>query len=233
VDLLASGDIEVLGLLPYSSNYVFLAKVTAEDAETVAIYKPRRGEQPLWDFPPETLADREVAAAVVSDASGWNLVPPTVLRPDAPLGPGSMQLFIPHDPDRHFFVLMEEERYRRIFTEFVAFDVVINNADRKGGHILEDADGRLWGVDHGLSFNIEPKLRTVIWGLAGEELPPNVRAGLERIVAAFDSGDLPARLDGLLTPEEIIETRARAEVLLLKNEYPAPMGPRPTPWPLV
>ena len=134
--LLETGRVEVLGLLPYSSNYTFLARVGDGDTTILAVYKPRRGETPLWDFPPGTLAAREVAAYKVSKASSWDLVPPTVLRDDAPLGPGSLQIFIEHDPERHYFVLMDDhsDELRR----FAAFDVVVNNADRKAGHVLAD-----------------------------------------------------------------------------------------------
>ncbi|HYZ46648.1 MAG TPA: hypothetical protein VE712_03195, partial [Actinomycetota bacterium] len=156
--LLSSGDVEVLSLLPYSSNYVFLARVRNEETDALAVYKPRRGERPLWDFPRGTLAAREVAAFLVSEAAGWGKVPPTVLRADAPLGVGSLQLFIEHDPERHYFTLMEERAEDLV--AFAAFDVVINNADRKSGHVLEDADGRLWAVDHGVTFHPHDKLRT-------------------------------------------------------------------------
>src|SRR5680860_1009798 len=162
VELLNRGEVEVLGLLPYSSNYVFLARITAEGEEALAVYKPTRGERPLWDFATGTLAAREVAAFMLSEAADWGLVPPTVLRSDAPMGAGSLQLFIDHDPERHCFVLAEERLDD--LRPFAAFDVVINNADRKGGHVVEDSDGRLWGVDHGLSLIhiSEPTRRTPI-----------------------------------------------------------------------
>ncbi len=233
MDLLASGAIEVLGLLPYSSNYVFLTKVSDVHDEILAVYKPQRGERPLWDFPSGSLAAREVAAYAVSAAGGWDLVPETIYRGDAPHGPGSLQVFVEHDPERHFFVLMEDPGLRDTFASFAAYDVVINPADRMGGHVLADEEGRLWGVDHGLSFHIEPKLRTVIWGLAGDPLPETAKAKLTQTVDAFRSGGLAERLSSLLSPEEVIETQARAEALLLDGVYPAPTGPRPVPWPLV
>lgn len=230
--LLETGRIEVLGLLPYSSNYTFLARVGADDSTTLAVYKPRRGETPLWDFPPGTLAAREVAAFMVSDAAGWNLVPPTVLRDDGPLGPGSLQTFVEHDPERHYFVLMDDhgDELRR----FAAFDVVVNNADRKAGHVLEDSAGRLWAVDHGLTFNTEPKLRTVIWAFAEEPLGNELRAPLETLGAtlAEDSG-LGGRLAKLLSPEESDATLARVEDLLVEDRFPAPGPNRPLPWPLI
>lgn len=232
LDLLTRGEIEVLGLLPYSSNYTFLTKVVRDQGQVHAVYKPRRGERPLWDFPQGTLAAREVAAYVTSAEAGWDLVPPTVLRPDAPLGDGSVQLFIPHDPERHFFVMQEEATYD--LRVFAAFDVVINNADRKGGHVIEDAEGKLWALDHGVSFHVEPKLRTVIWDYADEELGVPARAGLEKLRSSFERDDgAAARLNGLLVAEEIDATRARVEALLDMNRFPLPGTDRPLPWPLI
>ncbi len=227
----SEGTLEVLGLLPYSSNYVFLTKVTWGDAELHAVYKPIRGERPLWDFPTGTLAAREVAAYEVSAAAGFDFVPPTVMRMDAPLGPGSIQRFIPHDPERHYFVLLDEAP--EAMALLAALDIVINNADRKGGHVIEGEDGRLWGVDHGLTFNIEPKLRTVIWAFAEQVIPALVVGRLEKVRAAFTGGDLRGRLAPLLSPEEISETEARLDHLLLTGKYPAPEGRFSIPWPLV
>ena len=232
LDLLKGGQIEVLGLLPYSSNYTFLARLTDGDTQTLAVYKPRRGERPLWDFPTGTLAQREVGAWLVSEATGWHLVPPTVLRMDAPMGPGSMQLFIDHDPERHYLVLMEERL--ESFQTFAALDVIINNADRKAGHVIEDAIGRLWAVDHGISFHIEHKLRTVIWQFAGERLGAEVREGLETVGAQLaEPGSLGGKLSALLSRAEAEATLARVEALLVEDRFPAPAGDRPLPWPLV
>ena len=222
----------MLGLLPFSSNYVFLVKVTAAEQEAHAVYKPQRGERPLWDFPAGTLGAREVAAYLVSDAAGWHLVPPTVMRLDGPLGGGSLQLVIEHDPERHYFVLMHERGPE--MATFAAFDVVINNADRKGGHVIEGRDGRLYGVDHGLSFNLEPKLRTVIWAFAEDPVEESLRTDLERLRTALAPGTpLATRLDELLSPAETAETLARLEVLLAEGRFPAPEGPFDMPWPLV
>ena len=232
VELLENGRVEVLGLLPYSSNYTFLARVGDGDSTILAVYKPRRGETPLWDFPPGTLAAREVGAYRVSEASGWDLVPPTVLRDDAPLGPGSLQVFIEHDPERHYFVLMDDHADE--LREFAAFDVVVNNADRKAGHVLEDAGGRLWAVDHGLTFNAEPKLRTVIWAFAEEPLGDDVRARLEKLGATLsEDSKLGGELTKLLSREEADATLARVEDLLVEDRLPAPGPNRPLPWPLI
>lgn len=229
--MLETGVIEVVGLIPYSSNYTFLAKVSAGAREVHAVYKPRRGERPLWDFPDGTLGSREVAAWLVSDAS-WGIVPPTVLRADAPLGSGSLQLFIPHDPERHYFVLMDDHLDE--LAEFAAFDAVVNNADRKAGHVIEDMTGHLWAVDHGLTFHVEPKLRTVIWAFAEERLTSPIRTKLEALGAALaDDGGLGTELAALLSAEEASATLDRVESLLLEDRFPAPQGPRPLPWPLI
>ncbi len=232
LDLLSGGDIEVLGLLPYSSNYTFLTKVTKDGRELLAVYKPRRGERPLWDFQHGSLAAREVAAYEVSRAAGWHLVPPTVLRDDAPLGNGSLQLFIEHDPERHYFVFVEQEG--RDLRSFAAFDAAINNADRKGGHVIEARDGKLWAVDHGVSFHVEPKLRTVIWVYAEDPLSADALDALQRLEAELEPGrPLYERLGGLLAAGEVDATRARVRDLLRSGSFPAPSTDRPLPWPLI
>jgi hypothetical protein len=230
--VLEVGVVDVMGLLPYSSNYTFLARVGEGADEVLAVYKPQRGERPLWDFKRGTLAAREVAAFLVSQGLGWGLVPPTVMRTDAPLGPGSLQLFIEHDPDRHYFTIMEGRPDE--FEVFAAFDVVINNADRKAGHVLEDARGRLWAVDHGVSFHVDPKLRTVIWQFAGESLSTEVRSSLENLGAALaEDSELGGELTRLLSRPEVEATLARVEALLVDDCYPQPGRDRPLPWPLI
>ena len=221
---------DVLGVLPYASNYTFLARVGEGSAESLAVYKPSRGERPLWDFPEGTLARREVCAYLVSEAGGFHFVPPTVLREDAPLGSGALQLFIEHDPERHYFELADGRL--KDFAPFAAFDVVVNNADRKAGHILEDEVGKLWGVDHGLTFHPEYKLRTVIWEFAESALPPELVSNLERLRTALDAG-LGERLAELLSAREAEAVAARLQVLLAEGRFPAPRGFHPLPWPLV
>ena len=230
LQLLESGDIEILGLLPHSSNYTFLARVRADGEETLAVYKPRRGEMPLWDFPDGTLCSREVAAYEVAETLGWPAVPPTVLR-DGPEGPGSVQLFVDHDPEAHYFTLRERraEDFRRI----AAFDVVINNADRKGGHCLLAGDGRIFLVDHGVSFSAEPKLRTVIWDYAGDPLPDDVCRDIARLVEQLHGGRVRDRLDELLTTREIEATIRRARRLSASGQLPQPGPGRHYPWPPV
>jgi uncharacterized repeat protein (TIGR03843 family) len=232
LELLSSGDLEVLGLLPYSSNYVFLARLCKDGREALAVYKPRRGERPLWDFPRGTLAAREVAAYLVSEAAGWRIVPPTILRADAPMGAGSMQLFVEHDPERHYFTLVEERLNE--FAVFATFDVVVNNADRKAGHVLEDAEGYLWAVDHGVSFHTEEKLRTVIWHLAEDPLDDASVNGLLRLEAALkEDGSLARQLEKLLSQRESAATLRRVERLLRNRRLPSPSSDYHLPWPLI
>ncbi len=232
LQLLRTGDVEILGLLPYASNYTFVARVKREKQETLAVYKPRQGERPLWDFPHGTLAAREVAAFRLSESAGWNIVPPTVLREDAPEGGGSMQLYIEHDPERHYFILMDERRDD--LAAFAAFDVVVNNADRKSGHVIEDASGKLWAVDHGLTFHTQPKLRTVIWAYTDDPLTDDVRRALERLGDSLsDPKKLGGELAQLLSEEEAAATLARVETLLVEDRFPGPGADRPLPWPLI
>lgn len=219
------------------------------DPSDLAVHKPRDGERPLWDFPTGTLHRREVAAHAVDRALGAGLVPTTVLRDDGPFGPGSLQAFVPHDPARHYLALRPDLADDAVLRDRVALlaalDVVIDNADRKGGHVLvADGDGpvgpRLRAVDHGVTFNVDPKLRTVVWDLAGTPLPDAVRAAVAGVAAALDGGTAPSpaagladRLAVLLAPEEVEATRARAEALLAAGHLPEPTGPNPLPWPLV
>jgi len=228
-ELLGAAELEVVGRMRYSSNATFLVEAKAEGVELVAIYKPRRGERPLWDFPEGTLCHREVAAYELSAAMGWGLVPVTILR-DGPLGEGAVQRFVEHDPDEHYFTLLEgrEDRFR----EFAVFDVLANNTDRKGGHCLRDeANDVVVGIDHGLTFHPAWKLRTVIWDFAGEPVPPPLG---DDVCRALDEmrGALGERLRHHLTEVEIeaIEYRARA---LLAQGFPYPDDYRSTPWPLV
>jgi uncharacterized repeat protein (TIGR03843 family) len=232
LEVLEHGSMETLGLLPYSSNYTFLAMACLSGVEIKTVYKPRRGERPLWDFPRGTLAAREVAAFLVSGAGGWDVVPPTVMRTDAPMGEGSVQQYIPHDPERHYFVLADERL--NDFPELAAFDIVINNADRKGGHVIEDAEGNLWAVDHGLTFNLDDKLRTVIWEFAGDPLGGDTIARLEEVkVGLRDAAGLGGDLQTLLSPPEAAATLLRVEALLAEGTFPAPDSEYRLPWPLV
>lgn len=221
------------GLVGWSSNDTALVSITDGMIELLAVYKPRRGERPLWDFPRGTLCNREVAAFLVSAALGWDIVPPTVLR-DGPKGPGSVQLFIHHDPDVHYFTLTDDDGLHDRLKQFAAFDVITNNADRKSGHFVRDAQGHLWGIDHGLTFNVVPKLRTVMWNFADQPVPEAILVELEDLSAALDAGaGLRCALDNLLAPEEIRITQARVRRLLEAKRYPKPGAGPSYPWPPV
>ena len=178
--LLAQGDLDVQGMLPWSSNYTLLATVRSNGLQGLAVYKPRRGERPLWDFARGTLCQREVAAYLLNAALGWNLVPPTVLR-DGPYGIGSVQLFIDADQEAHLFTMQKEGGFESAIEQLAVFDVLANNADRKSGHCLKGNDGRLWAIDHGICFHAEPKLRTVLWDYAGKPLRPDILADLRAL----------------------------------------------------
>jgi Phosphatidylinositol 3- and 4-kinase. len=229
---LASGQIEILGLMPRSSNYTFLASARGEDGEpdVLAIYKPRRGEIPLWDFPEGTLCQREVAAYVVSQWLGWPFVPPTVLR-DGPEGIGSAQLFVEFDPEEHYFTL--QETHVDAFRDVALFDAVVNNADRKAGHCLRARDGRIFLIDHGVCFNEDAKLRTVIWEYLGEPIPEGRLNDLHRLSLALGGPDEALRSDlgALLSDAEIGATRARVDSLQVSGRFPEPGAERPYPWP--
>jgi hypothetical protein len=228
---LASGELEVLGRIPWASNATVLAKVTHEGLEGLAVYKPARGERPLWDFPNGTLYRREVAAYLVSERLGWRLVPPTLAR-DGPLGIGSVQLYVDADPEVTAFELLADGNPS--MARIAAFDVVTNNADRKAGHCLAALDGHVWAIDHGLCFHVQAKLRTVLWDLAGDRLEAAVLADLETLAAeAADGGALAADLAGLLEPDEVAALARRASNLVRTGRLPAPRGERAYPWPLV
>lgn len=229
LDHLAAGALELVQRMPWSSNATFLATVTHEGSATLVIYKPQRGERPLWDFPNGTLWAREMAAYEVSEAAHWAIVPPTVER-EGPFGRGAVQLFVDHDPDEHYLELRDEFADR--FRAFAAFDVIINNADRKSGHCIVGRDRRVWGIDHGVSFHVDDKLRTVIWDYCGEPLPADVVDGVCRVARALDAG-LGDRLGELLHPAEVAAIRTRAQRLLERGVFPDPRGDYPYPWPLV
>jgi len=228
LELLATAEIEVLGRMPYSSNATFLVDlVVDDDVPAQAIYKPERGEQPLWDFP-GSLYMREVGAFLLSEQLGWGHVPPTI-EVDGPAGIGSLQLFMPAMFEEHYFTMLDDRQWHRAFKEICAFDFVANNTDRKAGHILLGEDGELWAIDNGLSFHQEFKLRTVIWDFAGEQLSDEVADGL----TAFLDAGLSADLAELLTPFERDATLTRARSLLHAGEYPSDPTGRRYPWPMV
>ncbi|GHA05924.1 phosphatidylinositol kinase [Streptomyces canarius] len=255
-ELLARGELTVRGRIREASNAALFCTVALDGREASCVYKPVAGERPLWDFPDGTLAGREVAAYEVSEATGWGLVPPTVLRA-GPYGEGMCQLWIDVHPEAELLALVDggepepgwkaigfaevgedrtallvhadDERLRRL----AVLDAVINNADRKGGHLLPTAEGRLYGIDHGVTFNVENKLRTLLWGWAGEPLTAEAVDVLKGLRDGLE-GELGRRLAALITAAEIDATRARVDALLTSGLHPEPSGEWPAiPWPPV
>ena len=226
LSFLANGEIEILGLLPYASNATLLTRVVDGKHEGLAVYKPRRGERPLWDFPSGSLCLREFAAWIVSRELGWHLVPPTVLR-DGPAGFGALQLYIDEDEEADVRRLLHTHPHdlRRV----ALFDAVINNADRKGGHLIIDTRAKLWGVDHGVSFSVEPKLRTVIWAFEGETIADDMLSDLETFTT---DGIRAAELAEVLHASELDALCRRVSKLLRTKRFPVPDPNRHhVPWP--
>ncbi len=221
---------EVHGRIAGSSNATLLVTCRLEGHELLAVYKPARGERPLWDFP-GGLFRREVGAYVLSEFLGWSLVPETVIREEGPFGPGSVQRYVEEDGTSHYFTLRDEPRWHPLLMKLCAFDVVANNADRKSGHVLL-AEDRLWAIDNGLCFNRHDKLRTVIWDFGGVPLAPDVLEDLGRIERA----GLPPSLCDLLAPDEATATLERTLALLAERALPELVDDGewpPYPWPLV
>ncbi len=228
--LLSVGRLKVLGLMPECSNYTFLVRASADGRQALAVYKPQRGETPLHDFPYGTLCKRERAAYLLSEALGWKLVPLTVTRESAPMGFGSLQLFIEADPNKHYFTLAPGRR--EVFLRFALFDWVINNADRKSGHCLLDTAGHIWGIDHGLSFHTLPKLRTVIWDFAGEPVPRPLLTQVCALLPRLSGSEAWAvELRALLDPAEIAALGQRGRGIEAAGVFPHPRSQRSYPWP--
>jgi hypothetical protein len=227
--LLGAGELSVEGRLVDASNATLYCAVSADGVTAACVYKPVAGERPLWDFPDGSLAEREVAAYELSQATGWAIVPPTVYR-DGPLGPGMVQLWIAQDESVDVVGLIRR-RNALALRRIAVFDAVINNADRKGGHLLPTGDGHVYGVDHGVSFHVEDKLRTVLWQWAGNRLPAEIVADLEALRAQLDVG-LGERLHELLTTREVRRAMRRVDRLLSTGRHPEPSGDwPPVPWP--
>jgi uncharacterized repeat protein (TIGR03843 family) len=224
--LLARGEITLKGRMPCSSNATFLAEVALEGATSLAVYKPARGERPLWDFP-RGLFRREIAAYHLSEALGWGLVPLTLGR-EGPYGEGSLQAFVDADFAQHYFTLVEDPGHRPRLERICAFDLVANNADRKSGHCLL-AGSTVYAIDNGLCFHAEPKLRTVIWDFAGDPIPPAVLDDVRRLL---DTG-LPRAVTSLLTSDERRALTARAQKLVADGHFPVDETGTRYPWPLV
>ncbi|MGA1312665.1 MAG: SCO1664 family protein [Ilumatobacteraceae bacterium] len=226
-EILATGEINVEMRMPYSSNATFLVRVTAGEQSLRAIYKPLRGERPLWDFAPG-LHRREVAAYRLATAMGFGFVPITLLR-DGPIGEGSLQLLIDADFEQHYFTLHEQRPdLHPKLREVAVFDILANNTDRKSGHVLIDTDDNIWGIDHGLCFSADFKLRTVIWEFGGEEIDDSLIAAVERV-----AGSLPLDVSSLLDDDEVVALGERAAWLLEHRRLPVDPTGRRYPWPLV
>lgn len=229
--ILQGGELRLEGEFLWGSNATFYVLAALEGQTLKAVYKPLRGERPLWDFPPRTLAKREVAAYLVSQALGWELVPPTVFRREAPYGAGSIQLYIEHDPEYHFFTFTKQDRER--LRPVVAFDLIVNNADRKGSHVLVDQEEHIWCIDHGICFHVQDKLRTVLWDFAGEPVPRHLVEDLMRVGQEIEQGvKWVQELKTYLSSAEIAALLRRIERLIREPSFPAPPEDRrPYPWP--
>jgi hypothetical protein len=229
--LLAKGEVELQGSLPWSSNYTILVSLIYEQIQGLAVYKPRRGERPLWDFPNGTLCQREFAAFLVDSALGWGLVPPTVLR-EGPYGIGSVQLYIDADQEAHLLTMQKEGGYEWALERLAIFDIITNNADRKSGHCLKGSDGRLWAIDHGICFHEEFKLRTILWDYAGQAIRTDILADLQSLQQRMQSNSYEIKIiQSLLNADEMRAFQRRVDRLLQNGRFPNPGGGRNIPWP--
>lgn len=259
LEMMGEGDIDTLGLMPWGSNYTFLVKITPkgrhkrgrarniikegeegnviaeiEEDELLAVYKPRKGETPLWDFPDGTLCLRELAAYWVSRDLGWHIIPPTILR-TGDHGVGSVQLFIDNDPNQHFFTFRDDPGTKDDLMKIAIFDLITNNADRKSGHCLRDKVGKVWAIDHGITFNSDYKLRTVIWDFSGEQIPDALLDDLQTLRKSLvPSAALGKMLCELLAESEMKAFTKRLDGLLKIKTFPSPNRyERSVPWPPV
>ena len=232
---LRTGKVKEKGLLPYSSNTSFLVVVEDGERTLPAVYKPQRGENPLWDFEWGTLCQRETAAYVISSTLGWQLVPPTVLR-EGTRGLGSIQFYIDHDANTHYFTVKADARFATTFRQLALFDFIINNADRKSGHCLVGSDQRLWAIDHGICFHTEYKLRTVIWEFSCEPIDAALLKDLVSLRKKLKNREstLMLMLCQLLSQGERSALLTRLDYLIRQQTYPAPQPHRRNyPWPPV
>ena len=225
--VLQSSQIEIIGRMAWSSNSTYLVNVLNGETDLQGIYKPSNGERPLWDFP-SGLYRREIASFLVAQLIGWDIVPPTV-KTDGPFGVGSLQLFIPCDFEEHYFHILEDPGNHEALQRICLFDFVANSTDRKGGHCLRENNGKIWGIDNGLTFHVDFKLRTVIWDWAGLEIPELLTAYLEKFVDCEVGDDLLE----FLSIQELEAMFSRAKLLLNSGRFPEdPTGTR-FPWPVI
>jgi hypothetical protein len=232
LNCLQRAEIRLKGEFQRGSNGVYLTELdcAGQSAQVEAVYKPQEGTQTLWDFPAESLARREVAAYQLSQALGWGLVPPTVLREDGPLGAGSLQWRVVHDAQLHYFSFSEVQRHA--LRPVALFDLLANNADRKAGHILINEDGNIQLIDQGLCFHVEDKLRSVVWDFAGQAIPADLMSDLEKLKKSFD--EVAMTMKAFITDEESTALRLRLEHLLQSKTFPVlPADRRAVPYPLI
>jgi len=233
LQILTHGELSERGLLPYSSNHSFLVTATHDGVALPGVYKPRRGENPLWDFEWGTLCQRETAAYLVSKTLGWNLVPPTVLR-EGTRGIGSVQLYIPNNDREHYFTIQEDARFVPSLRRLALFDFIVNNADRKSGHCLVGDDQRVWAIDHGICFHTEYKLRTVIWEFCDTPIEGDIYSDIKALQASLLDEHSPFSqiLCQLLTSAERTAMLARIKLLIQHRAFPGPQTHRRNyPWP--
>lgn len=227
LEILRTGELNVVAQLVESSNLTFVLEATRGEEYGWAVYKPEAGERPLHDFAPGLHA-RERAAFLLSEHLGWHIVPPTVVRTDGPFGVGSVQWYIENDGAHYLQLLGSRPDLHGQFRRMAVFDLLTNNTDRKSGHVLLDADGVVWGIDHGLCFSDIPKLRTVIWEFAGEEIDADLLGAVEPLIE-----EVPGDIAALLNPAEVSALQARASRLVRLPSLPHPRSHYDYPWPLV
>lgn len=227
------GNMNVEGLMPWSSNYTFLVTLTSADEANLsymAIYKPCQGERPLWDFPGGSLCRREFASYLLSQVLCWPRIPLTILR-DGPHGPGSVQLFIDAEYEAHYFNMRHMSSFTDDFKRMALFDYIVNNADRKGGHCLKGKDGKLWAIDHGLTFHTDFKLRTVIWEFCEERIQAPLLEDLRRLQAMLETEEFVEVLGAYISRQEIQALKNRLRALLLSGCFPEMHTGRNVPFP--
>ncbi|MEM9955480.1 MAG: SCO1664 family protein [Chloroflexota bacterium] len=237
-DAIMDGEVDAEhGMMSWGSNYTFLVTISHNEDKFLGIYKPRMGERPLWDFPDGTLCQRETASFVLSEMLCWYLVPPTILR-DGPRGMGSVQAFINHDPNEHYFTFQQNPDLPELepqLQRMAVFDAIGNNADRKGGHCLLDEGGHIWGIDHGLTFHPASKLRTVIWDYAGKAIPDDIMAEIQSLCTKLDDSQNPhtQQLIELINRSEFAALKTRIDRLIQSGTFPMPGAGPNRPWPAV
>ena len=227
IEILQSSKIEIVGRMAWSSNSTYLVNILDEKTDLQGIYKPTNGERPLWDFP-SGLYRREIASFQVAQLIGWDIIPPTV-ETGGPFGIGSLQLFIPCDFDVHYFHMLEDPKYHKALQRICLFDFIANSTDRKGGHCLLGSSGRIWGIDNGLTFHIDFKLRTVIWDWAGEMIPEKPLKDIENFLNSQTGNELLT----FLSPQEVDAIFSRATVLLESGRFPEDPSGTGYPWPII